>query len=146
MKGYFLGSLIIGILVVSAQQKPGFAETMPENIDGYFAYNGSVYARAGGTICGFRKPGHLDIFRRARPARDVNITAISTYKNIGHCPVPRAFFDFGNSGYFSFGNGGFCGFPSPQVQDEYRQRYNAPLVKRISSDPQEFMKYTGRCS
>ena len=146
MKRYFLSSVIVGIIVVSAAQQPSFAETMPENIDGYFAISGIVYAKAGGTLCDMRTPGHVEIFRRSRPAPGLNITAISSYKYIGLCPVPRAFFDFGNSGYFSFGNGSFCGFPNPQVQLEYRQRYNAPLVKRISSDPTAFMKYTGRCS
>jgi hypothetical protein len=146
MKRHFLSSVIVGIAAVVAQQQPGFPQTtMPELIDGYFAYSGTVYAKSGGIICGFRKPGHLEIFRRSIPAPDLKINAISTYNNIGVCPVYRAFFDFGDSGYFSFGNGSFCGFTSAQVQREYRQRYNAPLVKRISTNPGEFMKYTGAC-
>ncbi len=60
MKRHFLCSAIIGIAAVAAQQ-PGFAQAMPEQIDGYFANSGTVFAKAGGTICGFRS-GDIMIF------------------------------------------------------------------------------------
>jgi hypothetical protein len=143
MKRHFLCSAIIGIAAVAAQQ-PGFAQAMPEQIDGYFASSGTTFAKAGGTICGFRSGGHYEIFRRAKPAPSLKITTVSTYKYIGACPVPRAFFDFEKTGYFSWGDGSFCGFANGQVWQEYRERYNAPIVGKIPTKP-DFMSYKGAC-
>jgi hypothetical protein len=96
---------------------------MPEIIDGYFVYKGSVYAKAGGTICAFTSPGHLEIFKKARGGGDLQISAISSYKNAGKCPIPRAFFLYKGSGFYSFGDGKFCGFSDPNIQNEYRQTF-----------------------
>lgn len=140
---------IFGLMIVSTAvtllQQPILAQTMPETPEGYFSYRGTIYAKAGGTICGFTSPGHLEIYRRARGGRDLSISAISTYRNAGVCPSARAFFDYKNTGYYSFGDGTFCGFANRDIQNEYRQRFNAPLVGRISSDPTRSMKYLGHC-
>jgi hypothetical protein len=130
---------------ISSFSQPSLAQTMPERPEGYFAYSGSVYAKAGGIICGFRRPGHLEIYRKVNPAPDLRITAISTYRYAGACPTPRSFFWFGGSGYYSVGNGQYCGFSTPQAREEYLQRFNAPDVGVISTNPRQFMTYINRC-
>jgi len=145
MKRTFLCLAVTGGVIVASFHPPVLSQTMPETPEGYFAYRGTVYAKAGGTICGFTSPGHLEIYRKAKGGRDLKISAISSYKNAGICPVPRAFFDYKDSGFYSFGDGRFCGFANPDIQNEYRERFNAPLVGRISSDPNRSMKYLGQC-
>ena len=144
MKRIILSLMTVSTVTLTLLQ-PTLAQTMPERPDGYFTYKGSVYAKAGGTICGFTSPGHLEIYKRAKGGRDLQISAISSYKNAGRCPSPRAFFDYKNSGFYSFGNATFCGFSDPDIQNEYRGAFSAPLVGRISSDPNRSMKYLGRC-
>lgn len=145
MKRRFFSLMVASSTIFAVLHQPVLSRTMPEKPDGYFAYKGTVYAKAGGTICGFTSPGHLEIYRKARGGRDLTISAISSYKNAGICPKPRAFFDYKDSGFYSLGDGNFCGFSDPDIQNEYRQSFNAPLVGRISSDPNRSMKYLGRC-
>ena len=145
-----MNRIIFGLVIATAAtttlfQQPILAQTMPETPEGYFAYKGTVYAKAGGTICGFTSPGHLEIYRRVKGGKDLKISAISTYKYVGACPVPRAFFDYKNSGFYSFGDGQFCGFNNPNIQSEYRERFAAPLVGKISTDPNRSIKYLGLC-
>jgi hypothetical protein len=131
MKRTFLCLAVTGGVIVASFHHPVLSQTMPETPEGYFAYRGTVYAKAGGTICGFTSPGHLEIYRKAKGGIDLKISAISSYKNAGICPVPRAFFDYKDSGFYSFGDRRFCGFGNPDIQNEYRQSFNAPLVGRI---------------
>lgn len=145
MKRKFICLAVTGGVIVASFHHPVLSQTMPERPEGYFAYRGTVYAKAGGTICGFTSPGHLEIYRKAKGGMNLQISAISSYKNAGKCPVPRAFFDYKDSGFYSFGDGRFCGFGNPDIQNEYRQSFNAPLVGRISSDPNRSMKYLGPC-
>ena len=145
MKREILCLIAANATTVLLVQQGVLAQTMPEKPEGYFAHRGTVYAKAGGTICGFKSPSHLEIYRRSKGGRDLSISAISTFKNAGVCPVPRAFFDYKNSGFYSLGDGKFCGFSNPFLQNEYRERFNAPLVGKISTDPARFMKYIGIC-
>lgn len=121
-----------------------FAQTMGLP-DAYFAHRGTIYARSGGTICGFRTPGHLQIYRTALPAPNVDVPGISSYRNAGVCSSPQAYFSYKKTTYFSFGDGRFCGFPNPDSLSEYRQYYKAPNVVGLNSPPEKFMKYVGAC-
>ncbi|MGH2414643.1 MAG: hypothetical protein ACRDEA_13355 [Microcystaceae cyanobacterium] len=114
--------------------------------DGYFVRNGTtVYARSGGAICGFSRPGQLDIYRRVYPAPNVPVPNPGSYQSAGICSTPAAFFTFENTVYYSFGNGKFCGFPTPASLTVYKSFYNRPDVGRIKSKPGEFMSYMGVC-
>lgn len=113
--------------------------------DGYFSHRGTVYARSGGTICGFSRPGHLQIYRTAFPAPTVTVPGISSYRSAGICSVPASFFPYQGTVFYSFGNRRYCGFSDPDSLREYRQYYNSPNVSELSSPPQEFMTYDGTC-
>ena len=145
MKKLTIFSGLALLVSVSLTSYPVLSQMMPERPDGYFAYKGTVYAVAGGTICSFTSPGHLEIYRKVNGGKNLQISAISSYKNAGNCPVPRAFFAYKKSGFYSVGDGQFCGFSDPNIQNEYKQRFNVKNVGVISSDPNRSMKYLGRC-
>ena len=141
----FFATAVIGATTVALLQQPSLAQRMGIP-DGYFARQGSVYAKAGGVICGFKKPGHLEIYRKANPAApDINITNFTSYRYIGHCPVPAAYFAHGGSVFYTAGDGKFCGFRNPDAYSEYQSYYRVTNAGTISSNPADFMRYMGRC-
>ena len=147
MKHPFLVLLAASTVVAAFSPLFAFAQTTPTMSipDGYFSHRGTTYARSGGTICGFSRPGHLQIYRTAFPAPAVTVPGISSYRSAGTCSVPASFFPYKGTVFYSFGNRSYCGFPDPDLLREYRQYYNSPNVSELSSPPQEFMTYAGAC-
>jgi len=133
-------AVVFSPLFASAQTTPTMGIA-----DGYFSHRGTVYARSGGTICGFSRPAHLQIYRTVFPASSVTVSGISSYRNMGTCPVPASFFPYKGTVFYSFGNRKYCGFSDPDSLREYRQYYNSPNVLELSSPPKEFMTYDGTC-
>lgn len=141
----FFAAVVISATTFGLIQQPSLAQRMGIP-DGYFARQGSVYARSGGIICGFKKPGHLEIYRKANPpAPSINITNFTSYRYIGHCPTPASYFAHGGSVFYTAGNGKFCGFSNPDELREYQSYYIVAEVGTISTDPKQFMSYLGRC-
>ena len=124
---------------------PALSQVMPEKPDGYFVYKGTLYAKAGGTICGFTSQVRADIYRRVKGGPDLPITAISTYKNSGECPLPRAFFNYKGTGMYTYDNGKFCKFGNASRWEAYKQRNDVKDVGTLPSDPRNSLSDQGFC-
>ena len=140
--------ITITIASIFILPKLSFAGKLP-NIgrpDGYFVYKGMIYAKSGGSICGFLTEGHLDIFRGVYPAPDIQINKFSSYKNLGACSVPEAYFNNGVTVFYSYGDGRYCAFLTQEAFDNWQDGHEAKNVNKVGRLPGEpILKNIGQC-
>ena len=137
--------LIAGTTAVTLAQQPTFAQAMPETTEGYFRSGRTVYAKTGGFICSLASPIHLNIYRAIRPARDTTVQDITSFKNLGTCPLPESiFYNSKGTGFYSFGNGKVCGFQDGAMRDTYKSRFNPPELGKTGAPVPPF-QWVGNC-
>ena len=137
--------LIAGTTAVTLAQQPTFAQTMPETTEGYFWSGRTAYAKTGGFICSFANRAHFDIYRAIRPAGDTRVQDITSFRNLGTCPLPESiFYNSKGTGFYSFGNGKVCGFQNGAMRDTYKSRFNPPELGKTGSPVPPF-QWVGNC-
>jgi hypothetical protein len=98
--------MIVSTTAISVAQQPILAQTMPKTTEGYFWSGRTAYAKAGGLICSFANRAHFDIYRAIRAAGDTTVQDITSFKNLGTCPLPESiFYNSKGVGFYSFGDG-----------------------------------------
>lgn len=122
-----------------------FAQTMPKTTEGYFWSGKTAYAKTGGFICSFANRAHFDIYRAIRPAGDTTVRDITSFKNLGTCPLPESiFYNSKGTGFYSFGDGRVCGFPNGAMRDTYKSRFNPPELGKTGAPVPPF-QWVGNC-
>ena len=129
------------------------AEALEVGPNQYFSQSGTVYYTNGSWFCGFRKPGHLSMWRQLYQGKSINGEGIllEDLENKGVCNTPRAYFNFNGTVFYSHGNGSFCGFSNPGSLTRHKQRAQRILgelprsIGKIDSSPNEFMQYKSIC-
>jgi hypothetical protein len=137
--------IVASATLVTLIQQPIFAQTMPKTTEGYFWSGKTAYAKTGGLICSFANRSHFDIYRQIRPAGDVVVQDITSFKYLGTCPLPESiFYNDKGTGFYSFGDGRICGLPSAAVRDTYKSRYAPPELGKTGAPIPPF-KWVGDC-
>lgn len=136
--------VIASTISVTLVQQPIFAQMMPKTTEGFFWSGKTAYAKTGGFICSFASRSHFDIYREIRPAGDVVVQDITSFKYLGTCPLPESFYNAQGTGFYSFGDGKICGFPSAAIRDTYKSRY-APRELGKTGVPIPPFQWVGNC-
>jgi hypothetical protein len=143
--GKILYLTIASTTAANLVQQPIFAQTMPKTTEGYFWSGKTAYAKACGFICSFANRAHFNIYREIRRAGDTTIQDITSFKNLGTCPLPESiFYDSKGIGFYSFGDGRVCGFPNSARRDTYKARFAPPELGKTGAPVPPF-RWVGNC-